>query len=64
MTASIGSRDAPAYASQTEVVTKHRNARFAQAANHGFDVFDLLWTLRTVEQNVVPVRGIDVLDRS
>ena len=51
------------YPSQTEVVSEHRNTSFAKAANDGLHFLDLLRTLRTVEQNVVPVCGIEILDR-
>ena len=48
---------ATAHAGQAEVVSQHRNAGFTHAANNCFDLFDLLRTLRAVEQNVVPVAG-------
>ena len=54
--------DAAADTGQAEVVTQHRNARFAHPANNSFDFFDLLRPLRAVEKNVVPVCGIEILD--
>ena len=54
---------AAAYSGQTEVVAEYRNSGFAEAANNGLHFLDLLRTLRTIEQNVVPVRGIEILDR-
>src|SRR5580704_6873617 len=50
-----------AYASKTEVVPEYRNTSFAETANNGLHVFDLLRTLRAIEENIVPVRGIKVL---
>ena len=63
VSASQGRGHAAADPSQAEVVAQHRDARFAHAANNGFDFFDLLRPLRAVEKNVVPVRGIEILDR-
>ena len=54
---------AAADARQTEVVAEHGNAGFTKAANDGLHFFDLLRALRTIEKNVVPVRGIKVFDR-
>src|SRR5258708_29882512 len=51
-----------AYASQTEIVAEHRNAGFAKTANDGLHFLDLSRTLRTIEQNIVPVRRIEVFD--
>src|SRR5208282_3709381 len=51
-----------AYACQTEVVAEYRNAGLAETANDGLHFLDLLRTLRTIEQNIVPVRGVEVLD--
>src|ERR1700677_536368 len=58
------SGDTSYYARQTEDVPEHRNASLAQMANDGLDCLDLLRPLRAIEQNVVPVRGIEVLNRS
>ena len=55
---------APAHSGQTEVVSQHRNARVSQPPNECFYFFDLLRALRAIQQNVVPVRRIDIFNRS
>ena len=52
-----------AYARQTEVVTEYRDAGFAKPANDALHLLDLLRTLGTIEQNIVPVRRVDILNR-
>src|ERR1700679_50914 len=54
---------AAANTGEAEVVAEHWNASVAHAANDGLHFLDLLRTLWTIEQNVVPVRGVKVLDR-
>ena len=63
MAASQRCRYTAADTGQTEVVAEYRNTSFAEVANNGLHVFDLLWTLRAIEQNIVPVCGIEVFDR-
>ena len=53
---------APAYAAEAEVVTQHRHARLADAANDRFNFFNLLRALRPIQKNVVPVRRVQILD--
>jgi len=48
---------------QTEVVTEYRDAGFAKPANDALHLLDLLRTLGTIEQNIVPVRRVDILNR-
>jgi hypothetical protein len=55
--------DPPAHARDAEVVAHHRNARLAQAADDRLEVLKLPLLLRAVEQHVVPVGGVEVLDR-
>src|SRR5580704_3892009 len=63
MAASQRGSYAAADTGKTEVVPEYWNTGFAETANNGLHVFDLLRALRTVEQNIVPMRGIEVLDR-
>ena len=54
--------DSPTHAAEAEVVTQHRHARLADAANDRFDLFNLLRALRPIQKNVVPVRRVQILD--
>src|SRR5580704_4348164 len=49
-------------AGHAEVVAQNWNAGFAHAANNCSDLFDLLRTLWTIQKNVMPVRGVEILD--
>jgi hypothetical protein len=48
---------------QTEVIAEYRDTGFPKAANDGLHFLDLLGTLWTIEQNIVPVRRIEIFDR-
>ena len=49
-------------AGQAEVVSEHRDSGLSHPPNNCPDLFDLLRTLRAVQQNVMPVRGVEILD--
>src|SRR4051794_12051479 len=49
-------------ARNAEVVADDRNAGLADAADDGFDVFQLLALARPIEQDVVPMGWIEVFD--
>ena len=53
---------AAGHAGEREVVADDGDAGFADIADHLFDLFDLLCALRAIQEDVVPVRGIEVLD--
>ena len=55
-------RPAP-HAGEAEVVAHDGNADATDHLDRALELFHLLRLLRTVEQDVVPVRGIEVLDR-
>src|SRR5579862_8792813 len=57
-----GSAGAAGNSGDGEVVAHGADARFAHGAQYGVDIAHVLGTPRTVEQNVVPVRGVEVLN--
>src|ERR1700720_1724664 len=50
-------------ARNAEVVAENRNPRFPDTANNSLDIFELFALTRSSQQNIVPVRGIKILDR-
>ena len=57
-----GAGDAARDAGDAEVVAEHGDAGFAHVAKDGFDVFDVLGAARAIDEDVVPVGGVEVLD--
>jgi len=53
---------AAANAGNAEVVAHDGNPRLADAPDDGLDVLELLFFLRAVQQNVVPMGGIEIFD--
>jgi hypothetical protein len=61
--APVGSTCSPADPGQAEVVSEDGNPRFAHSPDDGLDVLRVLGTLGAVEKNVIPVSGVEILDR-
>ena len=55
-------RDAAGDTCDAEVVAEHGNASLAHPSNQRLDVLDVLRSLGSIEQHIVPVGRIDVLD--
>ena len=62
LAAGIVARGAAGDAGDAEIVAENRDARLPDAADDGFDVFDVAGALRAIEEDVVPVGGIEVFD--
>ena len=61
--ARVGAGGAAGDAGEAEIVTQRGDARLAQAPDDRLDVLDVLGAPGAVEQDVMPVGGIEVLDR-
>lgn len=57
-----GAGDASRDAGDAEVVAEDGDAGFAHVTKDGFDVFDVLGAAGAVDEDVVPVGGVEVLD--
>jgi hypothetical protein len=57
-----GFGDASGDAGDAEVIAEDGDAGFAHVTKNGFDVFDVLGSARSIDEDVVPVGGVEVLD--
>src|ERR1700752_4629004 len=63
MPATGGRGHAPANAREAEVVSQAWDAPRSHPANYGLYILDVLRTPRAIEENVMPMSGIEILDR-
>ena len=52
----------PPHARQAEIITKCRDARFSHTGDNLFEPFYLLLPLRAIQQDVIPIRRIEIFD--
>src|SRR6516165_10393550 len=62
-TASIRTTNASTNAGDAKVVPKNWYLCFAEATNYCFDIVDVLSSFGSIEQDVMPMRGIEVFNR-
>jgi hypothetical protein len=58
-----GAADSTGDAGDRKVVAHDGDADFSEGSDHCLEVFKLLFLCRTIEEDVMPVGGVEVLDR-